>query len=64
MLQIFAFTVFLAYSSLLCDYKKPTVTWKKLNITSNISTLLGEEKENCCIFNKLQDTEKKWKCKA
>lgn len=58
MLQIFAFTVFLSYSSLLCDYKKPTITWQKLNIASNIGTLLGEEKENCCIFNKLQETEK------
>lgn len=59
MLQIFAFTVLLAFFPLLCDYKKPAVTWEELNIASNIGTALGEEKENCCIFNKLRETEKK-----
>lgn len=46
------------FFSLLCDYKKPAVTWQELNIASNIATVLGEERENSCIFNKLQEIEK------
>lgn len=58
MLQIFAFTVLLAFFSLLCDYKKPVVSWQELNIASNSGTVLGEEKQNGCIFNKLREIEK------
>lgn len=64
MLQIFDFIVLLAFFSLLCGYKKPAVTWQELNIASNTDTVLEEEKENCCIFNKLQETEKECKCKS
>jgi len=64
MLQIFAFTLLLAFFSLLFDYKKAAVTWQGLNIASFIGTVQGEEKENCCIFNKLWEIEKKCKSEA
>lgn len=61
MLQIFAITLLLAFFSLLCDCKKAAVTWQGLNIASITGTEQGEERENCCIFNKLWEIEKKKK---